>query len=127
MQNITHIVIFTWIFVLSTCSGQNTTKLINELFKDWGYNKYGPSWQPKRVGLNVILDEIKEINDLSETLVTRVRTLVWWKDSRLRWDPVQYDGLFSITISDELIWKPDIALLNGVNDMTRIGSTSFPV
>ena len=33
-----------------------------------------------------------------------------WLDPKLTWDPKMYDGLKSIHIPSEKIWKPDIIL-----------------
>ena len=107
--------------------GKNTTQLITDLFADWGYNRYAPSEQPKIVGLYAMLEEIKAINDVSEILVTRIRTHVTWTDSRLKWNPGKYGGLQSISILDTLLWKPDIALVNGVSVVTKVGTASVPV
>lgn len=35
-----------------------------------------------------------------------------WHDAYLTWDREQYDGLDSIRIPSELVWRPDIILYN---------------
>lgn len=35
-----------------------------------------------------------------------------WHDAYLTWDRDQYDGLDSIRIPSDLVWRPDIVLYN---------------
>lgn len=35
-----------------------------------------------------------------------------WYDAYLKWDRDQYDGLDSIRIPSDMVWRPDIALYN---------------
>lgn len=45
-----------------------------------------------------------------------VTTNVWlhqeWSDSKLMWDPEQYEGIQSFYVPAEMIWLPDLVLYN---------------
>lgn len=51
--------------------------------------------------------------DLKNQVLT---TLVWlnheWKDELLSWDPSDFNGITSISVPNDQIWLPDIALVN---------------
>jgi hypothetical protein len=51
-----------------------------------------------------------------------IRLTTWfklmWNDFNLVWDPEQFDGIKSIRIPAKFIWKPDIALYNGLEAAT---------
>ena len=44
-----------------------------------------------------------------------------WRDELLQWDPNEYGGLQSLTVTNDVIWTPEIVTVNSVNggvDMT---------
>jgi hypothetical protein len=38
---------------------------------------------------------------------------VFWKDSRLAWDPSEWDGVSQINIDANELWIPDVVPYNG--------------
>lgn len=36
----------------------------------------------------------------------------YWRDEFMTWDPEEYDGLDTVYVSVEDIWRPDIVLYN---------------
>lgn len=44
-----------------------------------------------------------------------------WYDAYLKWDKDKYDGLDSIRIPSNLVWRPDIVLYNKWVRLERIG------
>ena len=53
-----------------------------------------------------------------------------WKDRRLKWDRDKYNGIHSIRVSTAEVWKPDLEVMNRVQDfplvdekMPRIGDS----
>ena len=41
-----------------------------------------------------------------------IKNKKYWIDSKLKWDPKLYDGIKTIHIPIEKLWKPDIVLSN---------------
>ena len=41
-----------------------------------------------------------------------------WTDPRLRWTPSDFEGVKSVTLTNDKIWKPDVILWNGYADMS---------
>ncbi|KAK2146877.1 hypothetical protein LSH36_581g04044 [Paralvinella palmiformis] len=39
-----------------------------------------------------------------------------WYDDKLKWDPVDYNGLKTLRVACHLIWKPDIVFYNSADD-----------
>jgi hypothetical protein len=50
--------------------------------------------------------------DRESVLTTQLWERYEWKDSRLSWDPAEYNGISSIAIPANLLWTPDIVLYN---------------
>ena len=83
-----------WIIAVTICSVSSSkltkrTKLFNEVF-DKNYNPNAPPSKPVKAGMRVQLEEIRDIDEVNEILVTRVRIHVWWRDKRLECNKLQY-------------------------------------
>ena len=37
-----------------------------------------------------------------------------WKDYRLSWEPVEYEGIKKLNLPSDMIWRPDISIYNQV-------------
>lgn len=47
-----------------------------------------------------------------QILTTRGFLAILWTDSRLAWNPEDYDGITKLQVPADQIWIPDITLLN---------------
>ncbi|XP_053118877.1 acetylcholine receptor subunit beta isoform X2 [Hemicordylus capensis] len=70
---------------------------------------------PVRIGMS--LSQLISLDEKNEELTTKVYMDLTWTDYRLTWDPTHYQGITSIRIFSENVWRPDIVLLNN-NDGT---------
>ncbi|KHJ41165.1 Cation transporter family protein [Trichuris suis] len=59
------------------------------------------------VTLELILFQIINVDEKSQTMQTNVWLKFSWKDYNLKWSPEEYGGLTDIRIPPEKIWKPD--------------------
>ncbi|MEJ1285003.1 cholinergic receptor nicotinic alpha polypeptide 6 [Cricetulus griseus] len=58
-----------------------------------------------------------------ELAITQLANVIW-KDYKLRWDPMEYDGIETLRVPADKIWKPDIVLYNNaVGDFQVEGKT----
>ena len=121
--------VYAWIVAVTIGSvystSTNMTKLFKEIF-DENYDPNAPPKKPVKVGMRVQLEEIRDIDDVNEILVTRVRVHIWWRDERLEWSWEKY-GIASILVPQHIVWKPDIALMNDVSELTSLGAKSSPI
>ena len=124
------------LLLINPVQGFNTediTNLYRDLFNDTTFYKYAPARKPTEVQMRVQLEEIGKIDDVNEMLVTRIRCHIRWMDKRLVWDSANKyggevgDGVSSIQVPPYFVWKPDIALINGVTELNILGSDSTPV
>ena len=113
------------ICIVSSAKLTQMTKLFNEVF-DENYNPNAPPSKPVKVGMRAQLEEIRDIDDVNEILVTRVRVHVWWRDKRLQWSKEKY-RIFSILAPPHAVWKPDIALMNDISELSSLGAKSSPI
>ncbi|XP_006897043.1 PREDICTED: neuronal acetylcholine receptor subunit alpha-6 isoform X2 [Elephantulus edwardii] len=58
-----------------------------------------------------------------EVAITQLANVIW-NDYKLRWDPTEYDGIETLRVPADKIWKPDIVLYNNaVGDFQVEGKT----
>ena len=107
-------------------SPNSISRLYEDLFNGT-YNMHVPPQIPTDISFSVQLQEIRDINDVSETLAVKVRILSWWNDDRLLWKKDEYDWLTAIQVPPHLVWKPDLALINSASDMTIAAKETSPV
>lgn len=79
------------------------------------------------VSISLYLLTIVEFNEVSEELTITGKLKLGWSDQYLTWDPLQYDGLDSISIPQDEVWKPDIALENSITKYRDLGTSMMNV
>ena len=108
-----------FIIVLIQSKADVTTmidKIIRDVLKD-----YNPSARPidqasdKGIKLGIDVRPVYfTINSETSTLHSYVLFILDWKDSRLKWEPMDYENVSQIHVSPKKIWSPDAMVYNGV-------------
>ncbi|CAH3023462.1 unnamed protein product [Porites evermanni] len=92
--------------------------LIKALFKN--YDSEGRPVlnlsEPVLVKFGIAYSNLHSLDEKNQVLTSNVWIRQQWHDPWLSWDPAKYNGLKSINISPNLVWKPDIILYNSVNE-----------
>ncbi|XP_077594936.1 5-hydroxytryptamine receptor 3A [Stigmatopora nigra] len=70
--------------------------------------------RPTLVELNLILYGILGVIEKTQTFIPFFWLMVSWTNERIFWDPDQFCGINEIDIPVELLWKPDIMILEMV-------------
>ncbi|CAK8697893.1 unnamed protein product [Clavelina lepadiformis] len=71
------------------------------------------------VKLGMSLIQIISVKEKDEEIVVTLYMTYSWQDSRLIWDPSDYDGIKIIRIPPAQIWTPDVILENSKDGMMR--------
>ncbi|XP_035582323.1 neuronal acetylcholine receptor subunit alpha-9 [Zalophus californianus] len=116
---------FCWIYLavsrlraVEAADGKYAQKLFNDLFEDY-YNALRPVEDTDKVlnvTLQITLSQIKDMDERNQILTAYLWIRQIWHDAYLTWDRDQYDGLDSIRIPSDLVWRPDIVLYNKADD-----------
>ncbi|XP_044873464.1 neuronal acetylcholine receptor subunit alpha-9 isoform X4 [Mauremys mutica] len=92
--------------------------LFSELFEDYS-NALRPVEDTDKalnVTLQITLSQIKDMDERNQILTAYLWIRQSWYDAYLKWDKDEYDGLDSIRIPSNLVWRPDIVLYNKADD-----------
>ncbi|XP_003773346.1 neuronal acetylcholine receptor subunit alpha-9 [Sarcophilus harrisii] len=101
-----------------TAEGKYAQKLFNDLFEDYS-NALRPVEDTDKVlnvTLQITLSQIKDMDERNQILTAYLWIRQIWYDAYLKWDRDQYDGLDTIRIPSDLVWRPDIVLYNKADD-----------
>ncbi|KAM9622960.1 neuronal acetylcholine receptor subunit alpha-6 isoform 1-T1 [Trichechus inunguis] len=79
---------------------------------------------PVTVHFEVAITQLANVDEVNQIMETNLWLRHIWNDYKLRWDPVEYDGIETLRVPADKIWKPDIVLYNNaVGDFQGDGKT----
>ncbi|XP_043571272.1 neuronal acetylcholine receptor subunit alpha-6 isoform X1 [Chiloscyllium plagiosum] len=67
---------------------------------------------PVTVQFEISISQLVKVDEVNQIMETNLWLRHIWNDYKLRWNPVDYDGIESIRVPSDHIWKPDIVLYN---------------
>merc|ERR1712024_15101 len=93
--------------------------LTDDLFNDQRYDKtlIPIEEAPMQSGENAVSLGIGlTLRNLDMDAAGNLRVNAWvkatWKDYRLSWEPVEYEGIKKLNLPSDMIWRPDISIYN---------------
>ena len=79
--------------------------------------------KPIQVNITFYLMSLIRFDETEETLVSAAWLSISWRDQFLMWsDNTEYENITDIYLNQKYIWKPDIMLINTVDDFEILGS-----
>uniref|UniRef100_A0A3Q3VS00 Uncharacterized protein n=1 Tax=Mola mola TaxID=94237 RepID=A0A3Q3VS00_MOLML len=67
---------------------------------------------PVTVEFEVSISQLVKVDEVNQIMETNLWLRHVWNDYKLRWAPVDYDGIEFIRVPSNKIWRPDIVLYN---------------
>ncbi|KAK6493617.1 neuronal acetylcholine receptor subunit alpha-9-II [Huso huso] len=104
--------------VADSAQGKYAQMLFHDLLQDYS-NALRPVEDTDKalnVTLQITLSQIKDMDERNQILTAYLWIRQTWYDAYLKWDKDDYDGLDSIRIPSNLVWRPDIVLYNKADD-----------
>ncbi|KYO35070.1 neuronal acetylcholine receptor subunit alpha-6 [Alligator mississippiensis] len=79
---------------------------------------------PVTVHFEVAITQLANVDEVNQIMETNLWLRHIWNDYKLRWDPMEFDGIEFVRVPADKIWKPDIVLYNNaVGDFQVEGKT----
>ncbi|XP_033102305.1 neuronal acetylcholine receptor subunit alpha-4-like [Anneissia japonica] len=118
MKRVTYIKYVILLAIIEGCMGSKSAeKLYYDLMR--GYDELirpvENVTEPVIVKFGVSISQLIDVDEKNQILVTSVWVKQEWHDFKLTWDPEEYDGLESIRIPIEQLWRPDFVLYNNAD------------
>ncbi|XP_052784827.1 acetylcholine receptor subunit beta-like [Mya arenaria] len=81
--------------------------------------------KPTVINVSLALLSLVEFNEVVERLTVTGKLKISWTDDYLMWDPRAFGGVTSISIPQDDIWRPDLALENSITKFRDLGAPSM--
>ncbi|KAH3789199.1 neuronal acetylcholine receptor subunit beta-2-like [Dreissena polymorpha] len=112
-------------------SGSDVNDVITLLFTTQKYNKKVRPLKDQTMEMDIpvtfYLNSVIEFDEAKEALKTAGFLSLVWIDEYLQWNSSQFNGIDSIFLPQDDIWKPDISLKNSFASFTGLGSSYLNV
>ncbi|XP_071946484.1 neuronal acetylcholine receptor subunit beta-2-like [Antedon mediterranea] len=117
-QTILNLSYYIVLVTIAGCFGSKSAeKLYNDLMR--GYEKLIRPVEnftdPVIVKFGVSISQLIDVDEKNQILVTSVWVKQEWHDFKLTWDPDDYEGLETIRIPIDELWRPDFVLYNNAD------------
>uniref|UniRef100_H3C3J2 Cholinergic receptor nicotinic alpha 6 subunit n=1 Tax=Tetraodon nigroviridis TaxID=99883 RepID=H3C3J2_TETNG len=108
-------IIYLFFSLPSGCtSSKSEDRLFRRLFRR--YNQFIRPVEnvsdPVTVEFEVSISQLVKVDAVNQIMETNLWLRHVWNDYKLRWVPVEYDGIEYIRVPSNKIWRPDIVLYN---------------
>ncbi|KAJ4946491.1 hypothetical protein JOQ06_024157 [Pogonophryne albipinna] len=67
---------------------------------------------PVTVEFEVSMSQLVKVDEVNQIMETNLWLRHVWNDYKLKWAPIEYDGIEFIRVPSNKIWRPDIVLYN---------------
>ncbi|XP_077418972.1 neuronal acetylcholine receptor subunit alpha-7-like [Vanacampus margaritifer] len=111
------------VLLVSACTvqvsiqGPNELRLLQDLLR--GYTALERPVVNENLTLNVdvgiFLSQIMDVDEKNQVLTTNIWLHLSWNDYKLQWDSSDYNGLDTLRLPNDGLWKPDILLYNSAD------------
>nr|XP_060619677.1 neuronal acetylcholine receptor subunit alpha-6 [Anolis sagrei ordinatus] len=79
---------------------------------------------PVTIYFELAITQLANVDEVNQIMETNLWLRHIWNDYKLRWNPIEYEGIEFIRVPADKIWKPDIVLYNNaVGDFQVEGRT----
>ncbi|ESN98755.1 hypothetical protein HELRODRAFT_94890 [Helobdella robusta] len=95
-------------------------ELLRRLLHDYDVDARGvlDVLDPVVVKIQLLLLRIHGLDERSQVLTTTGLIICDWDDGRLKWNSSEYEGIRDIVIKPERVWLPELALMNGADELS---------
>ncbi|KAK0393041.1 hypothetical protein QR680_000028 [Steinernema hermaphroditum] len=115
---INNVVCVLTVLVLTVVSAGDHERLLYDRLRH-GYNKLARpvrnETEPVVVHLGIFFQQIIDIDEKSQTIVTNIWLRMSWVDIYLTWDPFEYGNIKEVRLPIRDIWQPDVLLYNSID------------
>lgn len=131
-KNVLKARLFLYILIeTKSCASSSGHGIWEHLFLNNSYNnevRPVKQWStPATVNVSMAIVAVVEFNEVKQSIVLATKLTLEWKDEYLVWDPLKFENISHIHLSQSKVWKPYIFLENSVSKQSEIGTPSLQV
>ncbi|XP_075591814.1 neuronal acetylcholine receptor subunit alpha-7 isoform X3 [Dermatophagoides farinae] len=98
--------------------GSHERRLLNDLLSNYNVLERPVANESEilDVYFSLTLQQIIDVDEKNQNIITNMWLRLEWNDSNLRWSPNDYGGITDLRISPDKVWRPDILLYNSADE-----------
>ncbi|GLV43078.1 nicotinic Acetylcholine Receptor alpha6 [Carabus blaptoides fortunei] len=117
------IVLLTAVFMFATMppgslQGPHEKRLLNNLLGPYNIleRPVANESEPLEVKFGLTLQQIIDVDEKNQLLITNIWLSLEWNDYNLRWNDSEYGGVKDLRITPNKLWKPDVLMYNSADE-----------
>ncbi|XP_075678307.1 neuronal acetylcholine receptor subunit alpha-7-like isoform X3 [Dermatophagoides pteronyssinus] len=98
--------------------GSHERRLLNDLLSNYNVLERPVANESEVliVYFSLTLQQIIDVDEKNQNIITNMWLRLEWNDSNLRWSPNDYGGITDLRISPDKVWRPDILIYNSADE-----------
>ncbi|XP_031337745.1 neuronal acetylcholine receptor subunit alpha-7 isoform X5 [Photinus pyralis] len=98
--------------------GQHEKRLLNNLLTPYNVleRPVANESEPLEVKFGLTLQQIIDVDEKNQLLITNIWLSLEWNDYNLRWNESEYGGVKDLRITPNKLWKPDVLMYNSADE-----------
>ncbi|XP_065165089.1 neuronal acetylcholine receptor subunit alpha-7 isoform X3 [Atheta coriaria] len=101
-----------------TLQGPHEKRLLNNLLGPYNVleRPVANESEPLEVKFGLTLQQIIDVDEKNQLLITNIWLSLEWNDYNLRWNETEYGGVKDLRITPNKLWKPDVLMYNSADE-----------
>ncbi|XP_017120692.1 acetylcholine receptor subunit alpha-type acr-16 isoform X7 [Drosophila gunungcola] len=104
--------------IKESCQGPHEKRLLNHLLSTYNTleRPVANESEPLEVKFGLTLQQIIDVDEKNQLLITNLWLSLEWNDYNLRWNETEYGGVKDLRITPNKLWKPDVLMYNSADE-----------
>uniref|UniRef100_A0AAG5CPT4 Uncharacterized protein n=1 Tax=Anopheles atroparvus TaxID=41427 RepID=A0AAG5CPT4_ANOAO len=106
------------IYIKDSLQRPHEKKLLNNLLQTYNTleRPVANESDPLEVKFGLTLQQIIDVDEKNQLLITNIWLSLEWNDYNLRWNDSEYGGVRDLRITPNKLWKPDVLMYNSADE-----------
>ncbi|XP_035894997.1 neuronal acetylcholine receptor subunit alpha-7 isoform X5 [Anopheles stephensi] len=106
------------IYIKDSLQGPHEKRLLNNLLATYNTleRPVANESDPLEVKFGLTLQQIIDVDEKNQLLITNIWLSLEWNDYNLRWNDSEYGGVRDLRITPNKLWKPDVLMYNSADE-----------
>nr|ABJ09670.1 nicotinic acetylcholine receptor subunit 6 isoform III [Musca domestica] len=113
-----YLVLLIFVIIKESCQGPHEKRLLNHLLSTYNTleRPVANESDPLEVIFGLTLQQIIDVDEKNQLLITNLWLSLEWNDYNLRWNDSEYGGVKDLRITPNKLWKPDVLMYNSADE-----------
>lgn len=106
------------VIIKESCQGPHEKRLLNHLLTNYNTleRPVANESEPLEVKFGLTLQQIIDVDEKNQLLITNLWLSLEWIDYNLRWNDSEFGNVKDLRITPNKLWKPDVLMYNSADE-----------